>query len=153
MFPTLWHWNLKNSIAHYRRKSKDQVMQAISMIGRMKRRPFLSVCTQRSSLIVCTLMYGIKIEQWSQLLSLLFCLCKNCLFWYNAPSVNSEGAFFCWVKSYRFWLKIGEGANRCRATYIVRYTAAAHPVRTQIRIQAHHQLQAFPSCCTESAEP
>ena len=31
--------------------------------------------------------------------------------------------------------------------------AAAHPIRTQIRIQAHHQLQAFPSRCTESAEP
>ena len=118
------------------------------MIRRMKRRAFLSVCTQRSSL-----MYGIKIEQWSQLLSLLFCLCKNCLFWYNAPSVNSDGAFFCWVKSYRFWLKSGKGANRCRATYIVGYTAIAHPVRTQIRIQAHHQLQAFSSCCTKSFEP
>lgn len=31
--------------------------------------------------------------------------------------------------------------------------AAAHPVRTQIRIQAHHKLQAFPPCCTESFEP
>ena len=31
--------------------------------------------------------------------------------------------------------------------------AAAYPVRTQIRIQAHHQLQAFPSCCGESFEP
>ena len=31
--------------------------------------------------------------------------------------------------------------------------AAAHPVRTKIRIQAHHQLQAFPFCSTESAEP
>ena len=31
--------------------------------------------------------------------------------------------------------------------------AAAHPVRAQIRIQAHHQLQAFPSCCVESFEP
>ena len=30
--------------------------------------------------------------------------------------------------------------------------AAAHPVRTQIRIQAHHKLHAFPSRCTESAE-
>ena len=30
---------------------------------------------------------------------------------------------------------------------------AAHPVRAQIRIQAHRQLQAFPSRCTESAEP
>ena len=32
-------------------------MQAISMIRRMKRRAFLSVCTQRSPLIVFTLMY------------------------------------------------------------------------------------------------
>ena len=31
--------------------------------------------------------------------------------------------------------------------------AIEYPVRAQIRIQAHHQLQAFPSCCTESAEP
>ena len=32
-------------------------MQATSMIGRMKRRAFLNVCTQRSPLIVFTLMY------------------------------------------------------------------------------------------------
>ena len=57
MFPILWHWNLKNSIAHYWRKSKRQRRQAISMIRRMKRRAFLSVCTQRSPLIVFTLMY------------------------------------------------------------------------------------------------
>ena len=50
-------------------------------------------------------------------------------------------------------MKSGKGANRCRATYIVGYTAIAHPVRTQIRIQAHHQLQAFSSCCTKSFEP